>query len=93
MARGRGEGRKHKPGITLKALRSVSSTLLENHTVALPSGDTINPYAHCVILFLAHSQKSMKDKHYAAPPQRLFDEAVKWLRSQYFPAESSQGQS
>lgn len=84
--RGRGEKRASKPPITLKALRSVSATLLENHAVQLPSGEKVNPYASCVALFLGHAPATIKDRHYAAPPQELFDDALRWLRGQFFPA-------
>jgi integrase len=61
-----------RPPIPLKALRSVSATLLESHPV----------YGRCTTLFLGHSPKTLKDRHYAAPPQALFDEALGWLRTQ-----------
>jgi hypothetical protein len=35
-----------------------------------------------VDLYLGHTPASVKDKHYAAPPQELFDEAVGWLGKQ-----------
>lgn len=69
--RGRGEKRATKPPIPLKALRSVAASLLESHSV----------YGRCTTLFLGHSPTSIKDKHYAAPPQELFDEAITWLRN------------
>ncbi len=53
----------------LKGLRKTVATLLESHTT----------YGRCTSLFLGHSPKSMKDKQYAAPPQKLFDQAVTWL--------------
>lgn len=58
----------------LKALRSVSATLLDSH----------KDYARCTTLFLGHAPATIKDRHYAAPPQELFDDAVDWLRCQYF---------
>jgi hypothetical protein len=70
--RGRGEGRASKPPIPLKALRSVAATLLESHP----------QHGRFTGLFLGHAPATIKDKHYAAPPQRLFDEAVLWLRGQ-----------
>lgn len=57
----------------LKLLRKTSASLLEGHEV----------YGRFVSLFLGHSPRSMKDKHYAAPPQQLFDDAVLWLGGQY----------
>ncbi len=53
----------------LKLLRKTSASLLESHET----------YGRFTSLFLGHSPKSMKDKHYAAPPQQLFDAAVTWL--------------
>lgn len=61
-----------KVSIPLKALRSVSATLLESHSV----------YGRFTTLFLGHSPASIKDRHYSAPPQALFDEALLWLREQ-----------
>lgn len=66
--------KRKKPGIPLKAFRSISATLLESHEI----------YGRCSSLFLGHSPKSIKDKHYAAPPQKLFDEAMSWLHDRLF---------
>jgi len=60
----------HKP---MKQLRKTAATLLESHEV----------YGRFTSLFLGHSPSSMKDRHYAAPPQALFDEAVTWLGQQF----------
>lgn len=68
---------------SMKLLRKTSASLLENHVVTLPSGELVNPFAACVTLFLGHSPRSMKDRHYAAPPQALFDNAVLWLGQQF----------
>ncbi len=74
--RGRGEGRANKPLIPLKALRSISATLLESHPT----------YGRYKSHFLGHSPKSRADRHYSAPSQALFDEALPtWLRSQLLP--------
>ena len=56
----------------LKQLRKTSASLLESHPV----------YGRFVGLFLGHAPATMKEKHYAAPPQDLFDEAVNWLGKQ-----------
>lgn len=77
--RGRGEGRATKPPIPLKALRSVAATILEGH----------KDYGRFTSLFLGHSPASIKDKHYAAPPQALFDEAILWLRGQILGHEAA----
>jgi integrase len=57
---------------SLKLFRKTASTMLEDHET----------YGRYVSHFLGHSPRSMKDKHYAAPSQKLFDNAVKWLRVQ-----------
>jgi integrase len=53
----------------MKLLRKTSASLLESHET----------YGRFTSLFLGHSPKSIKDRHYAAPPQELFDAAVTWL--------------
>ena len=53
----------------MKLLRKTSASLLESHEV----------YGRFTSLFLGHSPRSMKDRHYTAPPQVLFDAAVVWL--------------
>jgi integrase len=53
----------------LKELRKTGATLLESH----------KDYCRCTTIFLDHSPRSMKDKHYAAPPQDLIDSAIAWL--------------
>lgn len=53
----------------MKWLRKTASTLL----------DTYEPSGRLSTLFLGHAPSTMKDRHYAAPPQALFDEAVHWL--------------
>jgi integrase len=66
--------RKTKPAIKLKSLRSVSATLLQSHEV----------HARCVSLFLGHAPRTVADRHYAAPPQELFNQALRWLHDQLF---------
>jgi integrase len=66
--------RRAKVEIPLKAFRSISATLLESHEI----------YGRCSSLFLGHSPRSIKERHYAAPPQQLFDQAMEWLRTQLF---------
>lgn len=60
--------------IPLFKFRSVSATLLESH----PSFGRYVPH------FLGHSPKTLKEKHYAAPSQEVFDQAMDWLRQQLF---------
>jgi hypothetical protein len=57
----------------LKQLRKTSASLLETHPV----------YGRLTTLFLGHSPRNLKDRHYAAPSQALLDEAVAWLGEQY----------
>ncbi len=75
--------RKHRFSIPLKAFRSIAATLLEQHPV----------YGRYKTYFLAQTPRSVADKHYAAPSQELFDEALAWLRERVFPRqkESSKG--
>jgi hypothetical protein len=56
----------------MKGLRKTAATLLESHET----------YGRLTGLFLGHAPASMKERHYAAPPQALFDEAVTWLGRQ-----------
>jgi integrase len=68
----RGKDGRAKRGLDFKAFRSIGATELESH----------RDYGRCAVLYLAHSPKSIKDRHYAAPAQELFDEALTWLRGQ-----------
>jgi len=60
-----------KVSIPHKAFRSIAATLLESHPT----------YGRYVEHFLGHSPKSVKDKHYAAPSDDVFAEAMAWLRT------------
>jgi integrase len=53
----------------MKLLRKTSASLLESHEV----------YGRFTGMFLGHAPATMREKHYAAPPQNLFDEAIHWL--------------
>jgi integrase len=57
---------------TLKYLRKTGASLLNSHPV----------YGRLTDLYLGHAPKTMAERHYAAPPQELFDEAVTWLGRQ-----------
>jgi integrase len=57
----------------LKDLRKTSASLLE----------TKAEYRGFSTLFLGHSPRSIADRHYVAPPQALFDQAVMWLGQQF----------
>jgi len=59
-----------KIAIPHKAFRSISATRLESHSV----------YGRFTEMFLGHSPKTIKDRHYAAPSQELFNQALEWLR-------------
>jgi integrase len=66
--------RKSLPGFkrSLKQLRKLGASLLEGH----------KDHGRFVSYFLGHSPRTVKDRHYAVPPQSLFDEAVAWLGEQ-----------
>jgi hypothetical protein len=64
--------------IRLKALRSVSADLLKSN----------KEYAHFADLFLGHAPSKMGEKHYYTYGQEHFDEAVMWLRGQFFPLDA-----
>jgi integrase len=57
---------------SMKLLRKTAATLLESH----------REYGRLVPHFLGHSPRGVAAKHYAAPPQELFDEALTWLGKQ-----------
>ena len=57
----------------LKSLKKTSATLIRGN----------QKYASLESLFLGHAPQSMADKHYAAAPQELLDEAITWLGEQY----------
>lgn len=54
-----------------KAFRSIAATMLESHPT----------YGRYVEHFLGHTPKTVKDKHYAAPSDEVFDQAMAWLRT------------
>jgi integrase len=57
----------------LKSFKKTSASLLRG------SGN----FSSLESLFLGHAPQSMSDKHYAQAPQRLLDQAVDWLRSEF----------
>jgi integrase len=57
----------------LKSLKKTSATLIRGN----------EKYASLESLFLGHAPQTMADKHYAAAPQELLDEAISWLGEQY----------
>ncbi|RUL87602.1 tyrosine-type recombinase/integrase [Tautonia sociabilis] len=58
---------------SFSVLRATSSTLLEE----------FDPSGKIGTLFLGHSPRSIKDKHYSRPHQIAFDEALAWLGRKY----------
>lgn len=58
---------------TMKMLRSTSANLLEQQLA----------YKPVVTLWLGHSPRSIKDRHYVSGDQALLDQAVGWLAEQY----------
>jgi len=57
----------------LKSLKKTSASLIRGNS----------KYASLESLFLGHAPQSMADKHYAATPQDLLDEAIVWLGGEY----------
>jgi integrase len=60
-------------GKTFKTLRATGASKLEEHPT----------HGRHTGLYLGHAPESIKEKHYAAIPQKLFDEAIKWLGKQF----------
>lgn len=56
----------------LKVFRKTSADILEKH----------KDYGRFYHFFLAHSPKSLGEKHYVTPSEDLFFEALEWLRSE-----------
>ena len=57
----------------LKLLRKTGASVIESR----------EGYGRYVPHFLGHSPRSVGEKHYSAPPQKLFDEIVVWLGTQF----------
>jgi hypothetical protein len=68
------EWRKLKLPIPAKAFRSIAATLIESN----------REYGSRVVYFLGHSPRTIRDRHYVAYDQALFDELLDWLRGQVF---------
>jgi integrase len=56
--------------VPLKRFRATAADTMDKHPT----------YGRFTDLFLAHSSKSMKDRHYANPDDAAFASAVMWLR-------------
>jgi hypothetical protein len=61
--------KKKKCPVPISKFRNVAATLLEEHET----------YGRYVDYFLGHAPQTLKDKHYAPPSQRIFDDALAWL--------------
>jgi len=59
-------------GKSFKVLRKTGASMLNTH----------EQHRHSRFRYLGHSDKSIADKHYAAPGRDLFNEAVLWLGRQ-----------
>jgi integrase len=57
----------------LRQIRKTSATLIGGS----------EKYGRFTQHFLGHSPRTIADRHYVAPSQELFDEAVKWLGERY----------
>jgi integrase len=66
--------RRSLPGFDrpLKELRKLGASLLASHS----------EYGRFQSYFLGHSPRTVADRHYVVPPQKLFDKAVLWLGKQ-----------
>ncbi len=62
--------------MSMKYIRKTSATLIDRE----PRFDE-----RIATLFLGHSPRSIKDRHYSRPAEDVLDEAVAWLRECYFP--------
>lgn len=67
---------------SMKLLRKTSASLLE----------TMPEFARYATLFLGHAPRSIADRHYIAPSQVNFDEAVLWLGGMYSLLDTSLGE-
>jgi integrase len=65
--------RRLKVAEPLKRLRKTSSSMLGEHRV----------YGRFAQHFLGQSPRTVADRHYVKPSRELFDEAVRWLGTQY----------
>jgi integrase len=63
--------------MSLKHIRKTSATMIDRETKSFDH--------RIATLFLGHSPRSIKDRHYSRPAEDVLDEAVKWLRGVYFP--------
>ena len=60
----------HKP---LKSLKKTSATLIRGS----------EKYASLESLFLGHAGGTIAHRHYAQPPQKMLDDAIDWLATEY----------
>jgi integrase len=64
--------------MSMKYIRKTSATLIDRETKRFDD--------RIATLFLGHSPRSIKDRHYSRPAGDVLDEALSWLRDQYFPS-------
>tara|TARA_R110002111_G_scaffold185031_3_gene250887 strand:- start:2159 stop:3712 length:1554 start_codon:yes stop_codon:yes gene_type:complete len=57
----------------LKSLKKTSASRLRNNMY----------YNGVVDLYLGHAPQKISERHYASPPQELFDAAISWLAEEY----------
>ena len=69
--------RRQGVGMSMKYIRKTSATLIDRETKRFDE--------RIATLFLGHSPRSIKDRHYSRPADEILDEALEWLRGQYFP--------
>jgi hypothetical protein len=73
--------------ISLKYIRKTSSTLIDNAKIEFDGMELRRFDERISTLFLGHSPRSIKDRHYSRPAEDVLDEAIEWLRGVYFPAK------
>jgi hypothetical protein len=64
--------------MSMKYIRKTSATLIDREA---------RFDERIATLFLGHSPRSIKDRHYSRPAEDVLDEAVAWLRECYFPCK------
>jgi hypothetical protein len=71
---------------SMKYIRKTSATLIDQATIEFDGRETRRFDDRIATLFLGHSPRSIKDRHYSRPAEDVLDEAIGWLRGVYFPA-------
>ncbi len=65
--------KKLKIGKPLKSLKKSSASLLHDN----------EKFSALASLFLGHAPRSISDRHYTQVPQNLFDQAIRWLGTEF----------